>query len=349
MGPHRRLHSFSRRDSFAMRRVFFTMVVVVLAGQACSGQAWSDKLFLESAHDFGTVARGTKLRYTFWLVNTTNSEIKILSWRAKCGCTDVKVGAREIPPGTRTPIEATLDTTRFQGTKNSGLTLVLNGPEYAEKDLNLSCFIRGDVLLDPGVADFGILGRAAVGKAPVVMNFSYLGNQPGWKITGAKTISPHVTAEILGPYPATSGGVQFQIKATLNPSIPTGYFKDEITLATNDPSSPTIPISVVANVQAAVVVTPGNLVFGRVKAGSIVTKEVLVKSTSQTFKILGTTSAKGDVTASKPSDKEGQLHRMTITLKAPLEPGPYNAEMEVSTSLKDEPIAKFMTYATVVP
>src|SRR4051794_8960003 len=125
-----------------MRRVskpLAVLAVLLLGAAPAAAQIPSiDNLFPEAAHDFGTVARGAKLRFTFWLVNTTNSDIQILSWRPKCGCTDVKVGAQLVPPGTRTPIEATLDTTRFQGRKDSGLTLVLSGPSYAEKDLNLT-------------------------------------------------------------------------------------------------------------------------------------------------------------------------------------------------------------------
>ena len=322
-------------------------LALTLAATPASAQGWNpDALFHEASHDFGAVARGTKLRYTFWLVNTTNTDIHIVGWQAKCGCTDVKVGARDIPPGTRTPIEATLDTTRFQGVKNSGLTLNLNGPGYAQKDLNLTCFIRGDILLDPGVADFGAIARGK--KSAVVMNLTYLGGKPGWLITGANTIGKNVSAEVKGPFQAAGGGLQYQITATLDPSAPSGYLKDEITLVTNDSSSRTIPISVSATIQAAVVVSPGNLVFGRVKAGETVRKEVLVRS-SQKFKITGITSPKGEITASAPADVEGPLQKITITLKAPTQPGPFHAEMQVATNLKDEPPAKFTAYATVVP
>ena len=314
---------------------------------ALAQQAWNpDALFPESAKDFGTVARGTKLRYTFWLVNTTNSDIHIVGWQPKCGCTDVKVGARDVPPGTRTPIEATLDTTRFQGVKNSGLTLNLNGPGYAQKELSLSCFIRGDILLDPGVADFGLISRGQ--KPSMVMNLTYLGGQPGWRITEANVIGKNLVVEAKGPYQAAGGGLQYQITATLDPSIPSGYFKDEISLVTNDPSSKVIPISVSANIQANVVVSPGNLVFGRVKAGQTITRDVLVRS-ARPFKIVDTTSAKPELSASKAPEAESPLQRISITLKAPTQPGPFNAEMEVSTNLKDEPPAKFTAYATVIP
>ena len=333
-----------------MRRIPFglaTMLIMAATSGQVSAQTWSDTLFHESSHDFGTVARGAKLRYTFWLVNTTNSDIRILNYRAKCGCTKVEIGATTVPPGTRTPIEATLDTTRFQGVKNSGLTLVLQGSSYAEKDLGLSCFIRGDVLLDPGVADFGVLGRNDLSRASVAMNLSYLGGQPGWQITGARTISDHVTAKITG-HQSPGGGLQYQITATLNPGIPSGQFKDEITLLTNDSSSPTIPISVVANVQATVSVAPGNLVFGRVKAGQTITKPVMVRS-GQNFKILGTNSSKTELTTPKIPDGEGTAQMLMVTFTAPSQPGPYHADMFVNTNLKDEAPAKFTAFATVEP
>jgi len=46
-----------------------------------------------------------------------------------------------------------------------------------------------------------------------------------------------------------------------------GLFKDEITLYTNDPASATIPISVTANVQSAVTVSPKIINLGTVRPG----------------------------------------------------------------------------------
>ncbi len=73
--------------------------------------------FPERSHDFGTVARGSKVRHSFPVVNSTDQPIHIKSYRAKCGCTDVRLGARDIPPGTQTVVEAVIDTTNFHGYK----------------------------------------------------------------------------------------------------------------------------------------------------------------------------------------------------------------------------------------
>ena len=103
--------------------------------------------------DFGIVARGSQIRYTFPVINCTDMEVRILDWKTKCGCTNVRVGSKVIPPGTQTTIEATIDTTRFSGHKASGLTLTLDRPALTEVDLNMNCFIRLMITLLAGLVD----------------------------------------------------------------------------------------------------------------------------------------------------------------------------------------------------
>ena len=114
------------------RKSTFLLVWAALAVQSAGAQDWVSKAFPERAFDFGTVARGSKIRHTFKLVNRTNQEIHIADFRTKCGCTEVRIGAREIPPGTLTTIEATVDTTKFEGFKATGLTLVIDRPSVVE-------------------------------------------------------------------------------------------------------------------------------------------------------------------------------------------------------------------------
>src|SRR4051812_48571022 len=98
-----------------MRRVpWFLAAWAVLAIRPAVAESWVETIFPERAYDFGTVARGSKIRHAFRLVNRTGQDVRIADWRTKCGCTEVRVGARVIPPGTQTVIEAVLDTTKFQ-------------------------------------------------------------------------------------------------------------------------------------------------------------------------------------------------------------------------------------------
>jgi hypothetical protein len=317
-----------------------------LSLQPAGAQSWVESVLPERSYDFGTVARGSKVRHAFPLVNRTNQELRIATWKTKCGCTEVRVGAQVIPPGTQTTVEAVIDTTRFVGHKPSGLTLVFDQPTYTEIDLNVSCFILGELTLNPGGVDFGVVTRSAAEKPSVQLTLAYAGGQPNWGITRMQTGSEHLKASLQEQSRTPDGRVNYLLTATLDPSDLNGYFKDQITLFTNA-GSQTIPISVTGQVQSSVTVSPSPLVIGPVKAGQTVTKTLLVRS-SQPFKVTGVKPSKDDVTAS-PDDNTGPLHQVRVTFKAPARSGPYNAAIAIETDLKGEPAANITAFATVVP
>ncbi len=250
-----------------MRHTFWLLAVwAVATARLAAAQTWYDAIIPEKSHDLGTVARGSKLHYVFKIVNTTSYDVHILTGKPKCGCTDYKLGAHDIPSGTQTTVEVTLDTTRFVGYKPSGLTLVFDRPYYQEVDLNLTSFIRSDVILSPGMADFGIIPRGTARS--VVLNLTYYGRRPDWSVTKLTTVSDHVSAELREQSRAPGSAVQYQLSVTLKASAPAGFFKDEITLATNDPESPSIPVSVTAEIQAAVTIAPSSVLnLGRLRRG----------------------------------------------------------------------------------
>jgi Protein of unknown function (DUF1573) len=332
-----------------MRRLLFSGAFwALLSVSTAHAQAWVDSVLPERSFDFGTVARGSKIRHSFRVVNRLDQEIRIVDWRTKCGCTEVRVGAREIPPGTQTVVEAVIDTTRFLGTKNSGLYLVFDKPQHVEIELNTTCFIRGDIVLTPGLADFGVVSRASGSKPTMTLNLAYSGGQPNWGITRMQTQSAQLNAKLLEQGRSADGQVQYQLNATLDPKDLNGFFKDEITLFTNDPTGATIPIAVTATVQASVTVSPSPLLLGQIRAGQPLTKTILVRA-SQPFKVTGVKSTKDEVTAASDPAVEKPAHTVSLSIKVPTQPGPFHTVIEVSTSFKDEPPARLNLFATVVP
>ena len=202
--------------------IFNSCCLIILAGAGSGvgafgqGLEWVDAALPERAHDFGTVARGSLLRYSFPLVNRSDQEIRINNWRAKCGCTNVSVGAKVIPPGTQTTIEVTVDTTKFSGPKPSGLTLIFERPSFVEVDLNTSCYIRSDIVTNPGLIDFGIFRRA--GELPSAsLTLTYAGGRSDWEVAKMKTQSANVKAEFREINRTVDGQINFSLTATLQP------------------------------------------------------------------------------------------------------------------------------------
>jgi Protein of unknown function (DUF1573) len=331
-------------------RSYLLILCLLLGFSSATGARasdWISSVFPDRTHNFGSVARGSKVRHSFPVVNRSNSEVHIASWRPKCGCTDVKVGARVIPPGTQTTIEATIDTTRFQGPKDSGLTLIIDRPTYIEVDLNLSCFIRGDVTLSPGQFDFGTVRRSD--KLPsAVLTLTHNGGRTDWEIAEMKTQTARVKAVAQRLNQSAGGLVQWTITATLQAGITNGYFKDEITLITNDAPAQTIPISVVANVQSAVSVSPSIINFGPIRAGQSVSKAVHVRS-SAPFSLTKLEGNRAELRAVEPQPGSLPTHTVNVTIQAPASPGPFYGVVTIESDLKDEPAGQIKTFATVVP
>lgn len=336
-----------------MRRVVLlgtvgAALVLIAAEARAQGLEWVDSVLPERAFDAGTVARGSKVRHTFKLVNRLDRDVRIVNWRTKCGCTDVRVGARQIPPGTQTTIEAVIDTTKFTGYKPSGLTLVLDLPTPVEVDLNLSCFIRSDITLNPGLVDFGIVGRGGSAKPTASVVLNYAGGMPNWGVVKMQTRTKTIAARLQEQDRSPGGTVQYLLTATLDPADLNGFFKDDVTLFTNDPGTPTVNVAVAAQVQSAVTVSPSSLLLGQVKPGQVIKKTLLVRS-SQPFKVTGLKPSKDDVTATPDADEARSVHKVDVSFKAPAQGGPFNAVIEIATDLKDEPPAKLSAFANIMP
>jgi len=311
------------------------------------GLDWVASALPERAYDFGTVARGSQIHHSFPLINRSDQEIRIADWRTKCGCTNVQVGWKVIPPGTQTTIEATIDTTKFLGYKPSGLTLIFDRPAFVEVDLNLTCFIRGDIVMTPGQMDFGIVRRSDK-MPPASLTLTYAGGRSDWEVTKMKTQSSKVKAELRELSRAADGQINYTLTATLQPGVSNGYFKDEITLLTNDQSSPSIPISVVANIQSAVAVTPSIINFGGLRPGQSVSKTIVVRS-KEPFSITRLSPSQEDLQPAEDEKGPRAVHQLKLTLKAPEQTGPHHATLTIETDIKNEPPALLKTFATVVP
>lgn len=336
-----------------MSRLMLVGVVWIGAGLASTARAqstsWVDAVLPPEArsYDFGTVVRGSKIRHVFTIANTTGGRIRIADWRTKCGCTDVKAGAKVIPPGTQTTLEATIDTTKFTGPKRSGLTLVFAEPNFVEIDLNLTCFIRGDVTANPGLIDFGVVRRGA--KSPTqTLVLSYSGGRPDWEITQIKTQTAFVKIVSTEQGRSADGQVSYRLSAVLQSDPPNGTFKDEAKIFSNENRDAPLPITIVAKIQGAASIAPSIINFGPVKPGQTVSKTVMVRG-AEPFTITRIAPSEPEIKVDAPTEQARTVHNLTLKFTAPSRPGPYHATMDVQTSFANEPPAHLKTFATIVP
>src|SRR4030042_3125075 len=140
-------------------RVDLVLLLVFLAQSPAVGQPWAKKMFEETEHDFGTVARSAKAEYEFRLSNLYLEDVHIASVRSSCGCTSPRIKTPLLKTYEKGAIVATLNTRSFYGKKGATITVTLDKPFYAEVQLHVRSYIRSDGVFHPACVQLGSVDR----------------------------------------------------------------------------------------------------------------------------------------------------------------------------------------------
>ncbi|MGD0898319.1 MAG: DUF1573 domain-containing protein [Thermoguttaceae bacterium] len=270
------------------------LVLLLWTASTAPAQQWALDMFKETDHDFGTVARGAKVEHRFTLENCYVEDAHVQSAQASCGCTTPEVPTRVLKTWDKADVVARVDTRSLSslGQKDVTIKVVLDKPFPAVVELHIHCYIRSDVVVQPGVVQFGAVAPGAGGRQRVAVNYAGRGD---WKILRVECGNPSLSAEAV----ETSRGrgqvnyeVNYDLVVTLAPGAPAGYLRDEIYLVTNDanPRATRVPVPVEGMVQAPVTAHPSPLYFGTVDPGKSVTRQLVVSGGAR-FRIVGAASA----------------------------------------------------------
>jgi hypothetical protein len=89
--------------------------------------------FVEKIFNFGKLAQGEKVDYTFNFKNTGLSDLIIRNVRASCGCTAANTSSNLIKPDESGSIKVIFNSAGKMGTQNKTITLITNDPEHARE------------------------------------------------------------------------------------------------------------------------------------------------------------------------------------------------------------------------
>src|SRR5438067_12125620 len=107
-------------------RTRFVIAAALFAGAMgtpCFAEAWVSKMFAETKHDFGTVARGSDTSYRFAAKNIYKQDVELLSVRSSCGCTSPTIEKKVLKTGEVGYVTAVFNTRTFTGIHGATLTV----------------------------------------------------------------------------------------------------------------------------------------------------------------------------------------------------------------------------------
>src|SRR5262245_32437633 len=267
-----------------MRNALLTLLVLGIGTTTAHAQgSWADKMVTAgTTHGFGSVPRGAQLFHRFKIKNIYAARLEIIQTRTSCGCVTVTPSVKALNPNEEATIDVTMDARRFTGAKTVSIYVTF-GPEYVSTaTLVVSANSRADVVFNPGQVSFGIVPR---GQTPTqTIGVEYAGVLQ-WKITEIVNNNPALETTFAEWY-RRPGQVGYRVSVTLKPDAPAGVLREELSLKTNDPASPLVPVLVEATIQAPLSVSPTTLSLGNLKVGAPVTQRVMVKGNGSPFRIV---------------------------------------------------------------
>ena len=288
----------------------------------------------ELTHDFGKIAYGSQVLYNFPMKNPYKVPLTITA-RTSCGCITAQPKPVTLGPNESGVLEVTLDGRRFLGPKFGTIYLTVAGGEYAATaELKVSAISRGDVVCNPSEANFGVVVQ---GQTPTkTIDIEYAGALD-WQIKRVELNDAPVNVTYQQLYRQNASPtvlkVGYRLKVTLKTDAPAGDFRYEISLVTNDPATPRLPVVVAGIVQGTLTIAPSgpwNLSNSRV--GDEVAKRVLIRG-NKPFRILEINGLGNDITAELPKTS-APAHSVLFKCK-PSKPGDIQRQLRIKTDLQD--------------
>ena len=327
-----------------MLRVWLTVIFFLAISTIGHGAEWAKAMFKETTFDFGVVARGAKAEHQFVFENIYLEDVHIASVRSSCGCTVPNYPDQNIKTYEQAAVSATIDTRSFLGRKDATLTVVFDKPFVAELDLHVHCYIRSDVVFQPGVVQFGSVRRGQSERRKTTISYAGLNN---WAISAVSCANPSIKTELIEAS-RFQGRTNYDLWVTLLPDAQPGYIKDQIYIHTNDsdPSKSKIPLSVEGVVADALTVRPTPLAFGILSPGQSITKNLVIRGHIP-FRVTRISCPNNSISFTTPADAKS-FHVVPVTLRCSNDPGKISEKIKIETDIPDTPPNEVPVYAEIV-
>jgi hypothetical protein len=326
-----------------MRRLVVALLVSLLSSSIAHAQpaAWADKMFgSDMTHDFGVVARGAQLKYSFKMTNIWKEPLQITEVKVSCGCLKAEPSTKLLQPSETATLHISMDGRQFAGPKTIKIYVTV-GPKYiSTATLTVSANARGDVTFSPSELDFANVHRGQTATKSI--EIEYTGSMADWRVT---EIVKNASAPFDLKVEPISPRKGYRIIATMKPEPAAGSFKQDVILKTNDPSSPILTFQIVGNVQAGLAVSPSPIVVRDMKVGESQTKKVFVRG-PRPFRITAVEGQGDGVTVDIPN-RQDMTQVLTVHIN-PTKAGDFRRQLMIRTDL-DGDATSLVIEATIEP
>jgi hypothetical protein len=231
----------------------------------------------------------------------------------------------------------TEDVRRWSTAAVLGLCLLLPASSAWADDAGPRLVVEGPVF------DFGSVDRGT----PVEHVFRV--TNPGGILLRIEHVKSSCGCTVAAASGDVSPGGQGQITVHLDTERLAGRTSKTVTVYTNDPTTPTMGITLTGQVVADLVVTPMPLYLGKVRRGEVVHRELRVTPgrPDRASQVTSVQSGNPSIRTKLESLPEGGGQRIVVDLARDIPLGRFNDELVLSTTSATEPELKVPVFGSV--
>jgi len=212
--------------------------------------------------EFGEQDNTTKVSHDFTIMNVGTAVLNITDVKSSCGCTIAEMKKKSLNPGEETTVSATFDLKGKQGPQTKAISVSSNDPKVPVYKLELRGTAVPAVLVEPNFLNFArVLGDTVepqtvlikANKSDVTINVQRVEvNSDEWAAT----------------HTVVTEGKEHQIVVNNVKPLTPGIAQAIVTVFTDDPKQPQIPIRIHAAVVGDLDVAPSQINLRWTEAGT---------------------------------------------------------------------------------
>ena len=302
--------------------------------------------FEVSSHDFGKISDSKSVSYEFKFKNTSDKVVNIVNATGSCGCT-VPTFEKQHQPGGEGKITATFNPAGRNGREVKTVTVYLDDPATPTLQLQIIADVQKRVIVEPmqvymGEVNFKTSRDQTVTLTGRAENFDITNAEvqgSGFKLSPVSKDKVEVSGEQLN---------RVSYKVTVDDTMPISRAQANAVFSTNDPLSPTVNVSLIADVVGQLRINPPQIGIKMSVAGEPFFSDVFIENReAQPFNILGVSfepaaglsaetnlSAVIDVTRREPGSKAA--YRIRLSGTTPANATELRGIIKVQTDAKDQ-------------
>lgn len=209
---------------------------------AAEAQEWATKMFKDTSHNFGALARDSKQHFNFQFSNPYKETVHIASATSSSTFVSVDVPKASVETYGSASIIARVNTHDSTGANSATITVTIDQPYSATVELKVDADIRGEILVqgDSGVIDFGTVDQGDVRHRKItIMRY----NLPNWTITDVRSADSDYDVSVVNGR-QSGGWKMYDVDVAIKKEAKPGKLEAPLVIVTNDSQTPQFPIEV---------------------------------------------------------------------------------------------------------